>query len=100
LVHYLHLGLGILAIFHTTSHLHLVCDVNPDVTTSKPRHPCHLLACSIQEPDANLTTFIPPVVAPLTGLGILATAQEAAEEEFEIDLNDVEPTFLKGASSK
>lgn len=34
------------------------------------------------------------------GLGILATAQEAAEEEFEIDLNDVEPTFLKGSSSK
>lgn len=34
------------------------------------------------------------------GLGILATAQEGDEEEFEVDLNEAEPTFLKGHSSR
>jgi hypothetical protein len=31
---------------------------------------------------------------------VLAGADEDAEEEFEIDLNDAEPEFLKGHSSK
>jgi hypothetical protein len=34
------------------------------------------------------------------GLGVLAAAEEEAEEEFEIDLNDEEPEFLKGHSTK
>ena len=34
------------------------------------------------------------------GLGVLAAAEEDVEEEFEIDLNDEEPEFLKGHSTK
>ena len=34
------------------------------------------------------------------GLGVLAGADEGGEEEFEIDLNDAEPEFLKGVGSK
>lgn len=34
------------------------------------------------------------------GLGVLAGADDDAEEEFEIDLNDDEPEFLKGHSTK
>jgi ATP-dependent RNA helicase DHX8/PRP22 len=33
-------------------------------------------------------------------MGVLAGADDDAEEEFEIDLNDQEPEFLKGHSSK
>jgi ATP-dependent RNA helicase DHX8/PRP22 len=35
-----------------------------------------------------------------SGQGILSTAGQEAEEEFEIDLNDTEPEFLKGSSTK
>uniref|UniRef100_A0A7R9YV67 RNA helicase n=1 Tax=Chlamydomonas euryale TaxID=1486919 RepID=A0A7R9YV67_9CHLO len=35
-----------------------------------------------------------------SGHGVLAEAQDQHEEEFEIDLNDVEPEFLKGASTR
>ncbi|MEW5307724.1 MAG: hypothetical protein WDW36_010101 [Sanguina aurantia] len=35
-----------------------------------------------------------------SGMGILAGADDDCEEEFEIDLNDEEPEFLKGASSR
>jgi len=34
------------------------------------------------------------------GLGVLAGAEEENNDEFEIDLNDAEPTFLKGGGSK
>jgi ATP-dependent RNA helicase DHX8/PRP22 len=45
---------------------------------------------------------MPPTPAPFFqgGQGVLAGADEDAEEEFEIDLNDAEPEFLKGHSSK
>lgn len=41
-----------------------------------------------------------PLCPTQGGLGVLAGADEANEEEFEIDLNDDEPAFLAGHSSK
>ncbi len=34
------------------------------------------------------------------GLGVLAGAQDEDNDEFEIDLNDAEPAFLRGGGSK
>uniref|UniRef100_A0A7S3QLZ2 RNA helicase n=2 Tax=Dunaliella TaxID=3044 RepID=A0A7S3QLZ2_DUNTE len=47
-----------------------------------------------------LTTEELPTYDEESGLGVLAGVDEENIDEFEIDLNDAEPAFLKGAGSK
>ncbi|KAF5836009.1 P-loop containing nucleoside triphosphate hydrolase protein [Dunaliella salina] len=47
-----------------------------------------------------LTTEELPTYDEESGLGVLAGVEEENIDEFEIDLNDAEPAFLKGAGSK